>query len=121
MSATEIASVNRTFEQAAAKGDVERIASLYTRDAIAMPPDGPFVKGRDQIKQMWASVAQQLGLKSVKLNTAALEVAGDVAHEVGEAHLALASGPVVVKYVVVWKKEEGQWRLHRDIWNTKGA
>jgi len=26
-----------------------------------------------------------------------------------------------VKFVVVWKKTDGQWRLHRDIWNTKGA
>lgn len=27
----------------------------------------------------------------------------------------------VAKYVVVWKKEDGQWRLHRDIWNTKAT
>jgi ketosteroid isomerase-like protein len=23
-----------------------------------------------------------------------------------------------VKFVVVWKKTDGQWRLHRDIWNA---
>ncbi|GAF78655.1 unnamed protein product, partial [marine sediment metagenome] len=22
------------------------------------------------------------------------------------------------KYIVTWKKEDGQWKLHRDIWNT---
>lgn len=27
----------------------------------------------------------------------------------------------VVKYVVVWKRVDGQWRLHRDIWNTMPA
>jgi len=26
-----------------------------------------------------------------------------------------------VKFIVVWKKAGGQWRLHRDIWSTKGA
>jgi ketosteroid isomerase-like protein len=60
-----------------------------------------------------------MGLKSVKLQTVDLEVSGDTANEVGEAHLTLASGEAVVKYVVVWKKADGGWQLHRDIWNTK--
>jgi len=121
MSRSEIAAVNRMFEEAAGKGDLESLASLYTKDAVALPPDGPLVRGRDNIKQMWASIAQQIGLKSVKLETIDLEVAGEMAHEVGEAQLTLGSGTAVVKYVVVWKKADGQWRLHRDIWNTKAT
>jgi uncharacterized protein (TIGR02246 family) len=121
MSRNEIGAVNRQFEEAARKGDVERIASLYTKDAMAMPPDGPVVKGRDAIKQMWGSLAQQLGLKDVRLETQDFEQAGDTGYEVGEAHLTLGSGKAVVKFVVVWKKEDGQWRLHRDIWNGKAA
>jgi len=121
MSRAEITAVNRMFEEAAGKGDLEALASLYTKDAMALPPDGPLVRGRDNIKQMWASIAQQIGLKSVTLETVDLEVAGDMAHEVGEARLSLQSGPAVVKYVVVWKKVAGQWRLHRDIWNGKAA
>jgi ketosteroid isomerase-like protein len=50
-----------------------------------------------------------------------MEIAGDTAHEVGEAILTLESGAFTGKYVVVWKKIGGQWRLHRDIWNAKGA
>jgi uncharacterized protein (TIGR02246 family) len=122
MSQSEIAAVNRMFEEAAGNGDLESLASLYTKDAVALPPDGPFVRGRDNIKQMWASIAQQIGLKSVKLETVDLEmVGGETAHEVGEAQLTLGSGTAVVKYVVVWKKVDGQWRLHRDIWNTKAT
>jgi uncharacterized protein (TIGR02246 family) len=121
MSQSEIAAVNRQFEDAARKGDLDRLASLYTRDAIALPPDSPMVKGRENIKQMWGAIAQQIGLKDVRLNTLDLEVTGDTAYEVGEAHLTVASGSAAVKFVVVWKKAEGQWRLHRDIWNAKGA
>jgi uncharacterized protein (TIGR02246 family) len=120
MSRSEIAAVNHQFEDAARKGDLDRLASLYTTDAMALPPDGPIVRGRDSIKQMWGSIAQQLGLKEVRLETVDLEVAGDMASEVGEAHLALASGSAVVKFVV-WKKVDGQWRLHRDIWNSRAA
>lgn len=121
MSQSEIAAVNRAFEDAARKGDMDRLALLYTPDAMALPPDGPVVKGRESIKQLWASVAQQIGLKEVRLQTIDLQIAGETAYEVGEAALTLQSGAAVVKYVVVWKRLDGQWRLHRDIWNAKGA
>jgi uncharacterized protein (TIGR02246 family) len=121
MSLSDISAVNRQFEDAARKGDLDRLASLYTQDAIALPPDGPLVKGRDAIKQMWGTVAQQIGLKDVQLKTLDFEQAGDTGYEVGEATLATSSGSAVVKFIVVWKKIGGQWRLHRDIWNTKGA
>ena len=121
MSRAEIGAVNRQFEDAARQGELDRLVSLYTRDAIALPPDGPAVKGRDNIKQMWGSIAQQIGLKDVHLNTLEFEAAGDTGYEVGEATLTVSSGTAVVKFVVGWKKEDGQWRLHRDIWNTKGT
>ena len=121
MSLSDISAVNRQFEDAARKGDLDRLASLYTPDAIALPPDGPLVKGRDAIKQMWGSVAQQIGLKDVQLKTVDFEQAGDTGYEVGEATLTVSSGTAVVKFIVVWKMIGGQWRLHRDIWNTKSA
>ena len=121
MSRTAIAAVNRQFEEAARTGDLDRLASLYTADAMAFPPDGPIVKGREDIKQMWGSVAMQMGLKDVRLETLHLEQAGETAYEVGEATLTHSGGRAVVKFVVVWKVVDGQWRLHRDIWNSKSA
>jgi uncharacterized protein (TIGR02246 family) len=121
MSLTAITAVNRQFEEAAKKGDLDRLAALYTADAMAFPPDGPIVKGRENIKHMWGSVATQMGLKEVRLETLDLEEAGDTAYEVGEATLTHSGGTAIAKFVVVWKMVDGQWRLHRDIWNSKGA
>jgi uncharacterized protein (TIGR02246 family) len=122
MSQSEIAAVNREFEDAARKGDLARLASLYTLDAIALPPDGREVTGRDNIKQMWGAIAEQIGLEDVKLSTLDLELAGETAYEVGEGTLSLkGGGKAVVNFVVVWKRVGGRWQLHRDIWNTKGA
>jgi hypothetical protein len=45
---------------------------------------------------------------------------GDTGYEVGEATLAIGTGTAVVKFVV-WKKIDGQWRLHSDIWNSRAA
>jgi uncharacterized protein (TIGR02246 family) len=126
MSATEIAAINRTFEEAVRKGDADRLAQLYTKDAMAFPPDGPIVKGRDAIRDLWGGVIRDMALRDVRLQTVDLEIAGETACEVGEGRLTLeppASAPttVVVKYVVVWKREGGRWQLHRDIWNAMAA
>ena len=124
MSTTEIAATNRAFEEAVRKGDVDRLAYLYTTDAMALPPDGPIVKGRDAIKELWAGVLRDMALRDVQLQTLDFEVSGDTACEVGEARLTLgppssARTTVTVKYVVAWKKAAGRWLLHRDIWNAK--
>jgi ketosteroid isomerase-like protein len=67
-----------------------------------------------------------MGLREVRLDTVDLEIASDAASEVGEATLSFEPEPgkrqtAVAKFVVVWKKVDGQWRLHRDIWNAQGA
>ena len=126
MSRSEIMEINRRFEDAMRKADAGTVASLYTADAIVLPPDAPMAKGPESIKQFWASAITGMGLKSVKLETLDLEVAGDSACEVGEATLWLEprgrpAATVVVKFVVVWRKVGGQWRIHRDIWNGKSA
>ncbi len=126
MSLIEIGKVNRMFEDAVRAQAPERIAALYTGNAIVMPPDGPIVRGQDSIRQLWATVIKDMGLKDVALKTVELEVNGDVASEVGQATLDLApSGgqrtTVSVKYVVVWQRAGNQWRLHRDIWNSLPA
>jgi hypothetical protein len=45
---------------------------------------------------------------------------GDTAHEVGQYELLDAAGKTLDrgKYVVLWKKEGGRFKLHRDIWTT---
>jgi uncharacterized protein (TIGR02246 family) len=123
MSTIEIAATNRAFEEAVRKGDADRLASLYTPDAIALPPGAPMAKGRDAIKALWSGAIRDMALRDVQLQTLDLEVGGDAACEVGEAILTLeppSSGPtrVTVKYVVAWKKAAGRWLLHRDVWNA---
>ena len=44
----------------------------------------------------------------------------DTAIELGHYALGLPDGTAVDEgtYLVVWKKSDEGWRLHRDIWNT---
>ena len=74
MSRADISAVNRQFEDAARTGDLDRLAALYTRDAIALPPESPIVRGQDNIKQMWGAIAQQIGFVPVFEIAAGLSV-----------------------------------------------
>jgi len=48
------------------------------------------------------------------------ESAGDLACETGIVRLVATDGTLSqARYVVVWKREGGQWKLHRDIWNSE--
>src|SRR2546425_10283969 len=122
MSLIDIGKVNRMFEDAVRAQDPERLASLYTGTAMALPPDGPIVRGQDGIRQLWSTVIKDMGLRDISLKTVDLDVDGDTACEVGQATLSLdppggQRATANVKDVVVWQRSAGQWRLHRDIWN----
>ena len=113
---------NRKFGSAVARKDYAAMAALYTENAMVLPPDGRIVTGKPAIEEFWRSAANALGLTDATLKTRDLEVAGDTAYEVGEANLKLGGGAVMVKYLVVWVRDgDGNWRLHRDIWNTMPA
>lgn len=113
---------NRKFCAAAGRKDYAGMAALYTDNAKVLPPDAPIITGSKAIEEFWRSAAAALGLTSVTLKTLELEATGDTACEVGEADLKLSAGQAKVKYVVVWLRGgDGQWRLHRDIWNNMPA
>jgi ketosteroid isomerase-like protein len=78
-----------------------------------------FVSGRKAIEEFWRTAANALGLTDATMKTIDLQVAGETAYEVGEADLKFSSGQAKVKYLLVWTRgRDGQWRLHRDIWNS---
>ena len=113
---------NRKFGSAVARKDYAAMAALYTENAMVLPPDGRIVTGKPAIEEFWRSAANALGLTDAALKTRDLEVAVDTAYEVGEANLKVGSGQVMVKYLVVWtRSSDGNWRVHRDIWNAMPA
>ena len=101
------------------KGDFAGVASLYTDDAVAFPPGSPMVKGKVAIGAMWKGLAEQVS--DPKLTTLDVKQLGPfAAREIGTFSLK-TKGPapqeLTGKYVVVWEKVRGRWKLAADIWN----
>ena len=115
----EIEAVEAKWTEFFNKGDFAGIASLYTTDATAFPPDSAMVQGRAAIGAMWKSMAEQFS--DPKVTTLDVKPLGpSAAREIGTFSLK-TKGPtpqeVTGKYVVVWEKVGNDWKLAADIWN----
>jgi uncharacterized protein (TIGR02246 family) len=110
---------NAAFIAAFLRGDSTAVSQLYTVDAQVIAPGAPVANGRPAIAGFWQR-SIDAGTKDVKLQTAEVESAGDLAYETGTVRLVAKDGTTSeARYVVVWKRVDGKWLLHRDIWNSE--
>jgi uncharacterized protein (TIGR02246 family) len=110
---------NRAFIAAFLSGDTGALAELYTEDAQVIAPGAPVARGRSAIAAAWRRTIDS-GVEDLRLQTGEVESAGDLAYETGVVRIVPKDGaPTEARYLVVWKREAGIWRLHRDIWNSE--
>ena len=118
--AQDIQKTNRIFEQeVAAKRNIDALDHVYTQNARILPPGGEMISGRENIKNFWQSAMNTMGIKAIKLQTIDFEPLGEAGFEIGRARLEFAAGtqPVDVKYLVLWKREGGEWKWDVDMWS----
>jgi uncharacterized protein (TIGR02246 family) len=101
------------------RGDAAGLAALYTENGQLLPPNSDFVTGRQAIQAFWQG-AMDMGIKAVKLEIVEVEDHGDTAIAVGKYTLSGEAGQVLDtgKYIVISKQVDGQWMLHRDMFNS---
>ena len=114
-----IQNLNDQLTRAFNAGDIAAVAAHYTEDATVLPPGAEMVLGRNAILTFWKSAADQIG--DIKLTAVDVKPLGsNAAREIGTFSLrtkGAQSQQVTGKYVVVWEKVGGDWKLATDIWN----
>ena len=115
----DIGAANARFMEAFRRADADGIAACYTPDGQLLPSNHDVIAGTAAIAGFWRAVIAA-GIGEAQLETVEVEGRGDLAVEVGRYALAGADGGTLDqgKYVVVWHREGGGWKLHRDIWTT---
>lgn len=110
---------NERFRAAVRAADSATMPSLYTDDAVILPPNGEAVSGADAIAQYWQAFAE-LGITDARPVTLEVIPMGDYALEVGETTVYGENGALVDrgKIMVLWKSHDGVWKMHRDTWNS---
>ncbi|HZP86346.1 MAG TPA: SgcJ/EcaC family oxidoreductase [Burkholderiales bacterium] len=114
-----IEATNKELVDALAHGDAAGVAATYTSDAQMFPANSDAVSGRTAIQNLWGEWIKA-GIKRLTLQPTEVEAFGDTAYEVGKCTMPGDDGKLLDegKYIVIWKRQQEKWRLHRDIWTT---
>lgn len=107
-------------------GNAGAVVAIYADDAVLMPPGAPPARGTAAIKEAIAKEiagAKKGGVTFVLGTNDDVSVSGDMAWHSG-AYFVMdkANKPVETgKYLEVWERKNGKWRIVRDVWNSNGA
>ena len=98
--------------------DAAGLAALYTGDAQLLPPDMEVISGRAAIQEFTAKNNPPDG-PAFEFATIETQVLGEYAHRQGSFTVKGPDGATLDsgKFIELWKKVNGKWLIHRDIWN----
>ena len=103
--------------------DIERAVALYADDAVELASNTPLVVGKEAIRAWYHTWLPQPNL-SITFATSSVDLSpsGDVAWERGTYEFTTVSpkGTSVDKgkYLTVWKKVDGTWKVAADMANS---
>ena len=112
------------FTEAIARADAAGVADLFTTDAkVILAGFEPF-SGRAAIQKAWQFALGSGGIARVAFEPKELEgVGGELLVETGTLVMFDKEGKERGRdnYLLVWKREDGAWKIYRDIANTGPA
>lgn len=119
-----IRDLDKKWVEAVSVRDTTTIGNIYAEDGEFLAPGAPRVSGRTAVRSAWAQLFKAPNLSLTFEPTKVLvSSAGDIAYETGTYNLAM-DGPKghrvgeVGKFVVAWKKVNGEWKVQYDIFNS---
>jgi ketosteroid isomerase-like protein len=113
-----IDSINLKFTEQVLNGDSVALASHYWPDAELLLSNNEPVKGTD-VLPVWGGMIR-MGVKHFTFQTTDVALGGNLLVETGTYEMKAEDQSLIDrgKYVVVWKNQNGEWKLFRDIGNT---
>lgn len=116
----------KRYETALNANDIDTILNLYGTDPVFMPQHAPAFAGRDAVRAAYSHVFATIKL-NIGFTTYEIETHGDTAwartSSAGKTRILAAD--VVVEEgnneLFVFKRENGEWKIHRYIFTTTQA
>jgi ketosteroid isomerase-like protein len=109
-------------------GDIERILSFWTNDAVVLAPNLPEVKGKDALREYVQGSLQIPGFNITWSSTdATFSPDGNLGYLFSKNVVTMndPDGRAEItegRAVTIWRKEpDGEWRCVVDIWNSGAA
>ena len=117
-----IRELDTAWTKAAQDKNVDKAVSYYADDAMMMPPGAPIATTAEQRRAAWQNLLSDPNM-TINFGPTKLEVAkgGDMAYDVGWTEVKTTKAGETTtergKYIVVWKKINGQWKVVADTFN----
>ena len=107
------------FTQAHITKDTAFLNNIFTQDARVCAPNSDVVIGRPAISlvnSQWVN----FGIKEFREETTAFYGNEDYLIDEGKYYLRYGENDIIDKgkYINIWKKEDGDWKIFSNIWNT---
>jgi ketosteroid isomerase-like protein len=109
----------KKFTEAHLTKDTAYLNNSFTEDAKVFPPNSEIVRGRKNIAQLnsdWVNY----GIYEFKEESTSFY--GNQHYLIDEGMYYLRYGKENIidegKYINIWKNDNGEWKIHSNIWNT---
>lgn len=114
----------KSFSKHVMNADFEMIGASYTDDAKIFPNNTLIIAGKEDIINYWTH-PEDVSIVYHEIIPSEIKVNGDEAYDYGyyKGRTKRPDGQKVSwegKYVIVWRKVNGQWKIYLDIWNSTG-
>jgi len=118
-----IRALDAAWDKAAQAKDLDKSVSYYADDASMLPQGMPIASSKEAIRAVWTQLLSAPGgLLTFAPSKITIAGSGDMAYEIGAFQMTAndAQGKPATstgKFVVVWRKRGGQWKVVADIFN----
>ena len=112
----------RAYERNLKNGDSVAIGKMYSDDAEMFQNRGPSIIGRNNIVNTFGEMIRD-SITGSSFTTTGLWGTNEILVEEGTGYFAHTNGKVVSrgKYLLVWKKENGEWKIFKDTFFSDGS
>lgn len=104
--------------------DAAAAAAFYAEDAIIHPSGMPRIEGRAAYQEFFSGMMSQLPPDASLVSTpgsVTVAASGDMAVETGSSQFTIGGTATAGKYLVVWRKINGEWMVAALSWNDDTA
>jgi ketosteroid isomerase-like protein len=116
--AARIAELEAEWSARYGERDLDGIMALMAEKSVLIVPGAPPIEGVDAIREATRAMLEGTDEVSWQSDFAFVSSAGDMAYDYGKATTRRGDGSVVEGYyLVVWVKENGEWKVAADMFN----
>ncbi len=108
------------FTAALGAGDAATAGAFFADDAVALPPGRGPLNGKADIQRFLGNMTRSV--KELRYVSEEVKPIDDAtAREVGTFSFKMQNNDVSGKYLLIWTKAGGDWKIAADMWNRNST